>query len=253
MFYAWRCLKKKMSKVVAIHQPNFFPWLGYFDKIVRSDTFIFLDDVQFPKTGGGWSNRVKLMVGREPRWASAPVVRNFHGVRRVNETEFQPNDPWRSKLLRTLAANYAHAPFLDESMALLTPLIGNTENNLSRYNCAAVMAIMKFLDLPTEKIRLASEFGVDAQANEMLVALTRSVDANVYMCGGGAENYQQEEVFQAAGIELIHQKFTHPVYAQGVNGDFVPGLSIIDALMNVGTKGVRRFLCTTAVEPEELL
>ena len=55
-----------MDKIVAIHQPNFFPWLGYFDKINKSDIFIFLDDVQFPKKGGNWTNRVQLMVLEVP-------------------------------------------------------------------------------------------------------------------------------------------------------------------------------------------
>ncbi len=49
--------------IVAIHQPNFFPWLGYFDKIARCDHFVLLDHVQFQKTGGVWSNRVRMMVG----------------------------------------------------------------------------------------------------------------------------------------------------------------------------------------------
>ena len=77
-----------MIKVVAIHQPNFFPWLGYFDKIRRSDIFILLDDVQFSKTGGVWSNRVKVLINGEGRWLTAPVERNFHGTRNVNQMFF---------------------------------------------------------------------------------------------------------------------------------------------------------------------
>ena len=77
-----------MNRVVAIHQPNFFPWLGYFDKIARSDVFIFLDDVQFPKTGGVWSNRVKILIGGEARWSTAPIDRSFTGTRKICEMHF---------------------------------------------------------------------------------------------------------------------------------------------------------------------
>src|ERR1041385_6733376 len=82
-----RCLEScvmsglEARKLVAIHQPNFFPWLGYFNKIARADIFIVLDNVQFSKTGGTWSNRVRLLLEGWPMWATLPVERSFHGVR----------------------------------------------------------------------------------------------------------------------------------------------------------------------------
>ena len=232
----------KSSRVVAIHQPNFFPWLGYFDKIARSDVFILLDHVQFQKTGGTWSNRVKLLVGVESRWVTAPIVRNYHGVLAINEMEFQANNPWREKLLKSLVANYTRAPFFKETMGFIEPLILNSENNLARYNGTAVMAIAKHLGLPTEKLRWSSEMGVDQYASEMLISLTRAVDGNTYMCGGGAEGYQEDTAFAEAGIDLVYQNFQHPVYIQSGSKEFVPGLSIIDALMNIGLDEVRTSL-----------
>jgi len=68
------------GRVVAIHQPNFLPWLGYFDKLARADTFVLLDSVQFPKRNGTWMNRVKLLVGGEPGWITVPIVRAYHGL-----------------------------------------------------------------------------------------------------------------------------------------------------------------------------
>jgi hypothetical protein len=230
------------SRVVAIHQPNFFPWLGYFDKVAKSDVFIFLDHVQFPKTGGVWSNRVKLLVGGEARWVTAPIVRNFHGVRAISEMEFQSNDPWRDKLLRSLAGNYGRAPFYRETVEFIEPLILNPENNLARYNGAAVRAIANRLGLPSEKFHWSSEMGVDKRANEMLISLTRAVDGGAYMCGGGAEGYQEDATFAAAGVGLIYQDFQHPVYPQIGAKEFVSGLSIIDALMNHGFEGVGKLL-----------
>lgn len=105
-----------MTRIVAIHQPNFFPWLGYFDKIARSDTFIFLDDVQYPKTGGVWSNRVKMLVAGEPRWVTAPITRTFHGLAKINEIEWADDQTWRVKLIKTLAANYSKAGHYREIM-----------------------------------------------------------------------------------------------------------------------------------------
>jgi hypothetical protein len=85
-----------MNKIVAIHQPNFFPWLGYFSKIARSDTFIFLDDVQFTKRkSGSWSNRVQLLIGDRSLWATAAIDRKYQGLREIREMRFRENDIWR--------------------------------------------------------------------------------------------------------------------------------------------------------------
>lgn len=229
------------SRVVAIHQPNFFPWLGYFDKIARSDVFILLDHVQFQKTGGTWSNRVRLLVGGEANWVTAPIARNFHGVRAINEIEFQPNDPWREKLKKSLIANYARAPFFNETMEFIEPLISNPENNLARYNGAAVTTIAKRLGLPSEKFCWSSDIGADEQSNEMLISLTRAVGGDAYMCGGGAEGYQEDALFAAVNIGLIYQDFKHPVYTQIVRKNFTAGLSIIDAFMYCGLSGTQSF------------
>jgi hypothetical protein len=83
------------QRLVAIHQPNFFPWLGYFDKLARADVFILLDDAQYPKTGGTWSNRVQLLINEKPAWVTVPVVRSYHGVRQIREMRIDEQRPWR--------------------------------------------------------------------------------------------------------------------------------------------------------------
>ena len=106
-----------MHRVVAIHQPNFFPWLGYFDKIRRSDVFVFLDDVQYQKTGGTWSNRVRILTNGEGRWLTAPIDRSFHGTRRVNEVRFLSGDNWRDMVLEKLHAYYSRAKYFRTVLA----------------------------------------------------------------------------------------------------------------------------------------
>lgn len=231
-----------MTRVVAIHQPNFFPWLGYFDKIARSDVFIFLDDVQFPKTGGVWSNRVKMLLAGEPRWVTAPIRRAFHGVALIHEIEWADEQPWRSKLLKTLVANYARVPHYRETMAWLEPLILLPENNLARYNMALIRAIADRIGLRHDHCVTSSSIGGQGQASELLIDLTRKVGGDCYLCGGGASGYQEDEAFSEVGLELRYQRFTHPVYAQADGREFVPGLSIVDALMNLGFERVRQLL-----------
>ena len=228
-----------MSNIVAIHQPNFFPWLGYFDKISRSDVFIFLDDVQFPKTGGVWCNRVKLLVGAEAKWLTAPVDRSFNGVRNVNQMVFSDKENWRKRALNTIAYEYRRAAFFDETYSLIEPLILFQENNIARYNIHTIKSIVSAVGLSATLLKNSSELITNSVATQRLIDLTKCMDGDTYLCGGGAADYQQDDMFSRFGINLEYQKFHHPTYSQSGASVFFSGLSVIDALMNLGLDGVK--------------
>jgi hypothetical protein len=227
--------------IVAIHQPNFFPWLGYFDKIVHSDAFIILDNVQLPKTNGTWSNRVKVMSSGEPRWITADLDRNYNGVRNINEMRFVKIEVWQKKILATLTGNYKKTPFYKELFPFFENLILFNNSNVAEYNINAILSILKMLSIDTDKLYFASKLGAEGSSNDLLITLTKLLGGTTYLSGGGAEGYQDDELFAAANIELRPQNFSHPNYFQ-LNETFHPGLSIIDAFMNIGTKGVAELL-----------
>jgi hypothetical protein len=234
-----------MSKIVAIHQPNFFPWLGYFDKIARADAFVILDDVQFPKTGGVWCNRVKLLLTGEPRWVTAPVDRSFQGTRLINEMAFSSNENWRSKVLKSVVSSYKRAPYFDEAYSTIEPLVQYPDNNVAEFNIHAIRTLVNALGYPVNSLIRSSSLFTDSSATARLIDLTKSVGGNSYLCGGGAGAYQQDYAFQTEGVSLVYQNFDHPEYPQFGRHDFVAGLSIIDALMNLGFSGVTRILRMT--------
>jgi len=233
---------ESQARLVCIHQPDFFPWLGFFDKMLRSDIFILLDHVQFPKTGGTYCNRVKLKVGSQGQWVTAPVNRSYNGLLPIKEVEFQPKNPWREKMFKTILSNYRGALFFDEAMQMLEPLIRNPEDSISTYNTHAVLMIGKYLNMPSDHIRWSSRLLCEGASTELLISLTRAVGGTTYMCGSGAINYQNDVLFAQAGVNLIHRDYSHPIYQQGSGKDFIAGLSIIDALMHVGIDGVRELL-----------
>lgn len=228
--------------IVAIHQPNFFPWLGYFAKVARADVFIFLDDAQFQKTGGTWSNRVKLLIGGEARWVTAPIERAYHGTKAICDIRFSNSSDWRSNLLKTLETSYRRAPCFAEAMTILGPLVLDKDILLATYNIHAVTRIAAALGFDTDKFVRSSSITTRGQSTERLIELTRAVDGNTYMCGGGASGYQDDAAFAPAGIRLHHQAFDHPIYSQTGSSQFVPGLSVIDALMNCGPRGTFELL-----------
>ena len=228
-------------RVVAAHQPNFFPWLGYFDKIARSDVFILLDHVQLPGASGSWVNRVKLLVGGEPRWVTAPVLRPQLN-QSILETEFDERSPWRRKLVATLEASYRKASCFDEAFGLLEPLIGHGASRVGEYNIHAIQGIAEALGLSATKMLRSSQLQPTGSSNDLLIDLTKKVGGDAYMRGSGAV-YQDDELFRKAGLDPMEQLFDQPLYAQhGRKGEFVPGLSIIDALMNLGFGGTAALL-----------
>lgn len=222
------------DKVVAIHQPTFFPWLGYFNKIARADIFVVLDNVQFPKTGGTWLNRVRLLIDGRARWVTMPVVRRYRGVRLIREMLISDEPAWRRRLEQTLRSSYGRAACFDEVFPLVSTLIDTPTKSLAEYNLTAIRALTKALGLKGADVVLGSSLAVDGPATELLIAIVKAVGGGTYLCGGGTAGYQQDEKFAAAGLRLVYQDFRHPVYAQLRAREFTPGLSLIDTLMNCG-------------------
>jgi len=220
-----------MSGLVAIHQPNFFPWLGYFDKIRRADIFVFLDAVDYPRTGAGtWVNRVKIAIQGEARWATCHVKSKARG-NPILDAEINDDQFWRVKLLKTLDANYRKAPCYDETMKKLEPLFKSPQTNLASFNIAAIKVIAAKLGISTPLVR-QSELPHKGQATELLISLVKAAGGDAYLAGGGAGGYQQDELFAANGVRLEYQGFEPEVY--GPAERFISGLSVIDYLMYDG-------------------
>lgn len=224
--------------VIAIHQPNFFPWLGYFDKIYNSDIFIFLDHVQFPQKGSCWGNRVKFIIAQEEKWFTAPIIRN-KSLCSYNEITFDERQPWRLKLLKTLESNYRKCPQYHPVFEIIKKSVESNESNLVMFNQGFIMRVLEYIDLEHAKIINASELAIQTSSTELLIDLVKAVRGRAYLAGGGAKGYQQDELFEQNGVELIYQNFKYPEYNQVNSINFTPGLSIIDLLMNCEKEEVR--------------
>lgn len=228
--------------VVAIHQPNFLPWLGYFAKIVACDVFLVMDNAQFPKTGGSWSNRVKMRVGGEATWLTVPIVRAYHGVRSVQAMEIDERSPWRVKMLKTIRMSYARAPHLAEVYPLVEEILTYPSSSLADFNLFGIERIAAAIGIDTSRLVRGSTLHAEGAATTLLINMVKAVKGTTYLCGGGATGYQQDELFAAENVRLRYQSFAHPEYNQGSGIHFLPGLSIVDALMWCGVNGTSDLL-----------
>jgi hypothetical protein len=226
--------------IAACHQPNFFPWLGYFHKLRWSDTFVFLDDVLLQKTRGSVTNRVAVGIGGKQEWMSAPLDRSYSGNLEIRSVRFAPEDRWRDRFVATLKMHYAKAPHYRELEEPIVALVKNPEPMLGAYNMHAIEALATMLGLRAALVR-SSAREVAATGTRRLAELVSRVGARTYLAGGGAKAYQQDEIFAERSIGVLYQGFVPPTYPRG-NEPALPGLSVLDALLWIGVDGTRALL-----------
>ena len=224
--------------IATIHQPDFFPWFGFFRKVARSDVWIVLDHVtNNPRDAAFWGRRVRILVNGQPHWLSLTLGRPPEPGQvsmPIHEMIVVPNPTTApAKLLRTLREAYARAPYFREHEWLVVEHLNDPDDNLMRRNMRFIERVLALLGA-SPRIVYSSALGPPTSSKTaLLVDLLAVVGADTYLCGLGASGYQDESLFAETGIRLKYNRFSHPVYRQVGAGEFVEGLSILDALFNV--------------------
>jgi WbqC-like protein len=232
---------------VVVLQPSYLPWLGYFDQLHRSDVFVLYDDVQYDKHG--WRNRNRIKTPAGAQWLTVPVLTHGQGRPANRAVRLDAREPWGRKHLAALRVNYAKAPAFDEVLGALAPVLEASWTHLLDVDRAVLEVLCGVLGLRRE-IRLSSELGVPGTRTERLVAICETLGATVYLSGDAAATYLDEGLFRARGIEVEYHRYRHPVYRQ-LHGPFVPYLSVVDLLMNHGSRSLAVLTGTEAVATEE--
>jgi hypothetical protein len=228
--------------IVASHQPNYIPWLGYFFKIAQADKFVFVDMVMFSKSPG-FVNRNSIKTQSGAAYLTIPVLKVGRSGQFIAEVETDNVQPWVRRHLTSLRSNYGKAPYFKEIFALLEPhydaVVGRT-NSLAEFNIGLIRGIAAYLGIDTQWI-LASKLDVAGPKTDLVVSICTAVGADSYLAGNGAKAYLEEQKLENAGVTLVYSTFSQTRYPQ-LFGDFVSNLSIVDVLMNCGASGTRRLL-----------
>ena len=215
-------------KTVTIHQPCYIPYLGVFYKIWQADEFVYLDDAQYSNGYVFDWNRIKTPQG-ECR-LKVPTAKIFG----QKLTEVVPKDflNWKDKHLKTIKMNYKKAPFFDEVFSGFSDVILSNYGSLAALNMGTMDFFMEKFgwDKP---IYRSSDMKIETMAEARVIEIVQKVGGNVYLSGNGGRNYQSEEHFAQAGIELVYSDFHAPTYKQQW-GEFLPNLSVLDYCMNEG-------------------
>lgn len=221
----------EQKRTVAIHQPNFLPWLGYFHKIAHVEIFVFLDDVEYTKNS--FINRNKIKTPQGEHWLTIPVVYSGRSKQKISETRIFNPEKSIKKVLSTLEMNYKKAKYFQEYFPQLKSILMRDFESLAGLNIEINQWICEILDIKTE-IQISSELNIRVDdATDRLIEICRHFNATSYLSGFGGSNYQEKEKFAVKKIDLITTGFEQMKYHQ-LWGDYIPNMSVIDALFNTG-------------------
>ena len=223
--------------IVAAHQPHFLPWLGYLDKLAKSDLFIVMDDLQYEKEN--FQNRNRLKLDRGAQWLTVPLLRGNQSDRicdkRIDNTGRGGRHHWQHRIWRTLEIHYGSAPFWERYAPALEDVFVRRWDLLVELDLHMLELARNWLRI-TKPIVRASSLELSGQKTDRILAMCRAVHAKTYLTGrGGSTGYLDTNAFAAAGVSLIWQRFHHPQYPQRYAGlGFSSHLGFIDLLLNCG-------------------
>ena len=228
-----------MSRIAAIHQPNFFPWLGFFYKMAHSDVFILLDTVDITLgSAKAITHRAKIKTANGPAWLTIPFIKEESRI--IRDIRIDYRIPWQEKHLKTLHLAYKKAPYFEEVFSQLEKVYALKPQFLSEFTSNSIYLVKNYLGIQTP-IKIASHLEVNSvDRNQRIIDLCRAVAADTYLSGFGGRKYHNEDIFISEGLELKYSDFHHPQYIQ-FHGDFLAGLSILDALFMFDTKSIKIF------------
>jgi hypothetical protein len=222
--------------MISVHQPQYLPWLGYFDKIAKSDCFIFLDKVQYKPRE--FQNRNKIRTRDGEIWLTVPVICKGKYKQGICEAAIDNEFPWQRQHSNSLKAWYGSSPFFGKYFPFFEETYSGKWDKLSDLNVHITRYILDELGIKTP-IRFESELDVHAEATDRIIDICKKVKADACLSGSGGKAYLEEDKFPENGIKLAYQDFHHPAYRQqfmkGEN-DFLPFMSVVDLLFNEGPR-----------------
>ena len=230
---SYRMIIKPMNmKRVAIMQPTYLPWCGYFGLLDYVDQFVFLDNVQYSHQSWQQRNRIKGPSGEI--LLTVPVVGSSKRGN-IESVLINSNSNPLSKHLKSLHHSYSNSKYFSEVISHLGPILNSTTDFLSDLNIALITEIAKMLGLSTPMLK-ASDLGSAGVRENLLTSICREIGATEYVSPPGSKDYLGgSKVFEDSGVKLMYFDFSHPIYKQKF-GSFISHLSVVDMLFNVGPK-----------------
>lgn len=224
---------------VAISQPMFFPWIGFFQLINSVDLFIHLDDVQMPG-GQSFIHRVQLKGPSGIFWWNAPI-RKASMNKLIAEIEILVTPLWIRKSYTSLKENLAGLPYVKEVLDLFSQIMDQKHSTLSEFNIYTIELISEYLQIKT-KFKHINRNIITSDKTKKIIQILEQEKAKTYISGLGGQNYLEEKVFDQKSIDLFYINYINAEYKQKY-GEFIPYVSILLPIAAMG-KDAKNLLST---------
>ncbi|HBI63244.1 MAG TPA: hypothetical protein DDY31_18890 [Lachnospiraceae bacterium] len=227
--------------ITAIHQPHYFPWLGYLDKMAKANQFIILDEVQLTDRSPMVRNKFLTFSGNV-EMLSLSVKKKGYREKKTKDIELFDVENIQKHHRRFFECNYKKAFFFEEVMEVICPIFDYPYLNLIDMQMDTVLLLKDLFAIETE-IFYQSQLQYDRESKKsgLIQAICAATGTDIYLSGNGARKYMDVPEFEKAGIRVVYQDFTYPVYQQFGLNEFVPNLSALDILFHLGLDDARYF------------
>ena len=224
-------------KTIAIMQPTYLPWAGYFDMIDRVDEFVYFDDVLVLKRSWGVRNRIRTAQGEQ--FLTVPLVKNEdRDRRRFDNTRILYDGKWTDRHLEAVRRSYAKAPFGREVVDLLASVYAATPVTIGGLNISLIERFCESLGISTPRIQASTLDETDGTKDDRLVSICEALRADRYLSAQGSAAYIEaglpQGAFAGSPVDLVYHQFEHPIYRQTGEG-FLSHMAIVDIIANCGT------------------
>ena len=221
---------------IAIMQPTFLPWAGYFGLMDSVDEFVLLDHVQFDKRS--WQQRNQIKTANGAQWLTVPVITKGKKEQAICDVQLQADDKdFPTKILKSIEQNYKKAPYYGDYIQSIEEIFLQPHTHLNMLNTALINYFRQCLGVATP-VLLSSDMSVTGAKAALLVDICQKRQANHYLSPPGAQDYiAASNDFEQAGIKVNYFTYEHPEWGQQY-GNFIPYMSVIDLLFNVGDKSM---------------
>jgi hypothetical protein len=218
--------------VVAINQPCYLPWRGFFALMKRADVFVVYDDVQFV-LGRSFASRVQLKTARGRRWLTVPVRKSGRAGQRIDEVEIVADSGWQVTHCAAVREAFRGAPYAAAVEPVLELIAGAPWERLAPLTMSTTAQLAGMLGVAPPRTLRSSELGIDGSGSARILAVCRALGATTYVTGHGALDYLEHQPFEAAGIAVEYMDYDLSPYPQ-LHGPFEPYATVLDLIANTG-------------------
>lgn len=223
--------------IVAIMQPTYLPWIGYFNLIKNSEYFIFLNDVQFDKRS--WQQRNKIIINSNEKYLTVPVHTKNKHLQKLCDVKIDNSKKWKQDHLNSLKFNYGNHKYFKEVFSFLERIYNQENEHLVNLNIDLIIEITKYLGFDFN-YEFSSNFKSERKKGERIFELLKKIKADKYISPIGSKEYlDKTKQSRQDKVKVEYINYKCKCYSQKKQSKFFNNLSIIDLIFNHGKQSIK--------------